>query len=471
MTWLDALPPMGTPMGEAARAAVVGAAFLAIFAAAEAWRAWGDPEPEWTRKLVHFGGGIVSAALPWVIGSHWTVLALGAVFAGIIGGTKRLGLLRSVHGVSRASQGGIYFPLAVYLLFLLSANRPVFYLISILVLVVSDTMAALVGSRYGRAVYPVEKDSRSLEGSAVFFLTTFLIVHLPLLLLTEMDRAATVVIGIQLALVVTFFEAISVGGNDNLIVPLATYYLLVKMTPKTAEYILAQLAAQALIIAVVAVVAVRFRFMAASTAMALSLILYGAFSLGGEEWVLAPGLAMAAFVAFFLWYRRAHGRGTEAFQVGTLFYAGILATLMFLLNNALETLVPPAWRPPAADPFYVPYVGVVCAHLAIMFRYLLDLPGLGAGRGRPLSIAGAAAFAFAAVAPLSLWAGERGLTAWGLAMAGTICFGSLAAYHAVRTRRWWPRTAHWDARLQALTVLLVTAVLLPLHLWSIGAVG
>lgn len=471
MTLLDALPPMGTVAGEAVRAAVVGAAFLLIFAVAEAWRAWGNPEPEWTRKLVHFGGGIVSATLPWVIASHWTVLALGAAFALIIGGSKRMGLLRSVHGVSRSSQGGVYFPLSVYLLFLLSSTRPVFYLISILVLVVADTMAALVGSRYGRATYPVEKDRRSLEGSAVFFLTTFLIVHLPLLLLTEMDRAATVVIGIQLALVVTFFEAISVGGNDNLLVPLATYYLLLKMTPKTAEFILAQLAAQLIIIAVVALVALRFRFMAGSTAIALSLLLYGAFSLGGEEWVMAPGLAMVAFVGFYLWFRHVRERGTEAFQVGTLFYAGILATLMFLLNNAFETLAPPAWRFPVEDPFYVPYVGVVCAHLAIMFRYLLDLPGLGEERGRPLTIAAAAAFAFAVVAPVSLLVGDRGLTAWGLAMAAAICFGALAAYHAVRRRRWWPRTAHWDARLQALTVLLVTAVLLPLHLWSIGAIG
>jgi dolichol kinase len=471
VTWLDALPPGGTPAGEAVRAAVVGAAFLLVFAAAEAWRAWGTPEPEWTRKLVHFGGGLVSAALPWVIGSHWTVLALGAAFAGIIGGTKRLGLLRSVHGVSRSSQGGVYFPLAVYLLFLLSSHRPVFYLISVLVLVVSDTMAALVGSRYGRAVYPVEKDSRSLEGSAVFFLTTFLIVHLPLLLLTEMDRAATVVIGVQLALVVTCFEAISVGGNDNVIVPLATYFLLVKMTPKTAEYILVQLAAQAVIIAVVAVVALRFRFMAFSTAVALTLILYGAFSLGGEEWVVAPALGMLAFVAFYLRYRRMREKGTEAYQVGTLFYAGILATLMFLLNNAFETLAPPAWRFPVRDPFYVPYVGIVCAHVAIMFRYLLDLRGLGAGRGRLTAIAAAAVFAFGVIVPVSLAVGARGLTPWGLAMAATISFGSLAAYHGVRTRRWWPRTAHWDARLQALTVLLVTAILLPLHLWSIGAIG
>ena len=58
--------------GEILRAAGIAAIFLGIFAVAEAWRLLAHPPPEWTRKLVHFGGGVsghiklVPQFLDWV---------------------------------------------------------------------------------------------------------------------------------------------------------------------------------------------------------------------------------------------------------------------------------------------------------------------------------------------------------------------------------------------------------------------
>ena len=48
------------------------------------------------------------------------LLAFG--FAGIVFGTRRLGWLQSIHGVERRSEGGIYYPVAIYLLFLLGGE-------------------------------------------------------------------------------------------------------------------------------------------------------------------------------------------------------------------------------------------------------------------------------------------------------------------------------------------------------------
>ncbi|MBA2671332.1 MAG: phosphatidate cytidylyltransferase, partial [Gemmatimonadetes bacterium] len=106
---------------EAVRGALVGAVFLLAFGSAELWRHFGSPEPEWTRKLVHVFGGLVALALPWMVRSHWTVLVLGLVFALTLLLTRRWGLLTSVHGVTRRSEGGLYFPVAVYAMFLLAA--------------------------------------------------------------------------------------------------------------------------------------------------------------------------------------------------------------------------------------------------------------------------------------------------------------------------------------------------------------
>ncbi|HEX6368881.1 MAG TPA: hypothetical protein VF006_08110 [Longimicrobium sp.] len=463
------LPPWGTPAAETARAALVSALLLLLFAAAELWKRRWDPPTEWTRKLVHFGGGVVAAGFPWLFARHWTVLALGIAFAAIIWGTRRMGLLQGIHGVQRRSQGGIYYPVAIYLVFLLAADRPVFYLISLLVLMVSDTLAALLGTEYGRQFYAVETDRRSLEGSAAFFLTTFLAVHLPLLLLTDVGRGASVLVAAQVALTVTIFEGISLEGSDNLIAPLATYGLLAAMTPQPAGFVARQLAAQLLITVLVGLLAWRFRFLAMSSAMGLALVVYGAYALGGSEWTLAPALAVLWFAGFHAVVRRVAPDAPSRYHIRGLFYVALVPILLFALNNALERFAGPALRPAAPDPLYVPFVGVVAAQLVIVsFAHVMAVRPRR--RRAALSLATSGVFlGFLAVVPAALAVGAAGLTLTGLLAAGAICGVALALYLSVRRLPVWPGVSPWDLRLQSLSAGVAMAMVLPLHLWHIGA--
>jgi phytol kinase len=463
------LPPFGTVAGELARAGLVTAFLLVLFVAGEAWRHWGSPPAEWTRKLAHVGAGVVTAAFPWLFAWHGTVLLLAFGFAGIIFGTRRLGWLQSIHGVARRSEGGIYYPIAIYLLFLIAGDRPVFYLISLLVLMVSDSLAALLGSEYGKAIYQVETDRRSLEGSAVFLLTTFLAVHLPLLLATDTGRWAAVLIAAQIALTVTIFEGISPGGSDNLVVPLATYFLLSIMTPRPAEHIAKQLAAQLVITLLVGLLAWRFRFLALSSAMGLALVVYGAYALGGAEWTIAPGLAVLCFAGFYLVARRMEPGAGAGYHIRTLFYVSGVPTLLFWVNNLVERVFPEV-RAAAPDPLYVPYVGVVAAQLMIaLFAHLLRVPA--DQRRAPNRLAAFAGIGgFIAVVPIGLAVGVLGVTAWGVMIAAVICAISVGLYLTVRRIGMWPKVAPWDLRLQALSTALATALVLPLHLWRLGLV-
>lgn len=452
-------------------AALVGGGFLAIFVLAELWKRWQQPPVEWTRKFVHFFGGLIAATFPWVFQSRWSVVALALVFLTIIWGSRRLGLLQSVHGVERQSQGGIYYPLAVLFVFLVGHDRPVFYLIAILALVVSDTLAALVGSAYGRQAYSVESDRRSLEGSAVFLLTTFLLTHLPLLLLAEMDPLASVLIGLQLAIIVTQFEAISLKGSDNLIVPIAAYYLLIKMTPRGAEHIGEQLIAQLVIIALIGAVAWRSWALTFSGAIALMLFTYGLWGLGGPEWVVAPGLGLLGFIALRELFAQEVDTPPGNYQVVAIFYICIVGTILFIANNTLETLiagVPTVLR--EGDPLYTPFVGVVAAHVALIFVAQLQpfTPGGPLWSRRTLvSILTAVAL----VVPVALAAGPYGLGAWDFGLATAIVLLASTVYLLGRRLPAWPRVAPWNVRLQALSTGLAAALAVPVHLWRLGALG
>jgi len=215
-------------MTEIVRSLIIAAIFLVIFVIAELWRTLFHGKVEHTRKFVHFSCGLAALTFSYIFQSHWSVLALCIAFSLIIIISKRRNLLQSIHGVERITQGGIYHPIAIYLTFLLSLymNQPLFYVIAILVLSVSDAFAALVGVSYGVNFYKVEKDLKSWEGSIIFFLCTFLIVHISLLLFTETGRVESVLIGLYAAIMVTIVEAISFRGTDNLFVPLVTIYVL-----------------------------------------------------------------------------------------------------------------------------------------------------------------------------------------------------------------------------------------------------
>jgi len=218
-------------------ASIVSIIFLTLFSIAEIASKKGIG-PEATRKFVHFGGAFVTIFFPFILTSHWTVLALAIGFAIIMFMTKRLGWLQSVHGVERKSDGAIYHPIAIYSCFLYSQilNQPMFYVISILILAISDALAALVGKSYGANEYLVEVGTRkTVEGSITFFLTSFLITHLILLLTTQTGRAESVLIALLISLIVTIFEGVSLKGADNLFIPLGTMFILSKNISPTIE--------------------------------------------------------------------------------------------------------------------------------------------------------------------------------------------------------------------------------------------
>jgi len=463
-----ALPPVGSLAGESARAAIVAGAFLAIFAIAEIWRRRFAPPVEWTRKFVHFGGGVVAAAFPWMFGTHWTVLALGAAFAGIIALGRALGMLGSVTDVERRSKGELYYPVGVYLLFVIARHEPVYYLIALSALVLSDAVAALLGRSYGRHQFPVGGDLKSLEGSAVFFLATFLGVHVPLLLATPVERGASLLIAFQIALLVTSFEAISMHGNDNLIIPLATYYLLLKLGRAGAEHISLQLLAQLGFLAVTLLIAWRTRFLTFAGALAAHLTLYAAFSLGGPAWSLAPAVTLAALLVIDEFFSRESGRPGGGHQVQAVFYLSLVPVALIFVDNSLATLVlhPSLGR---GHPFYAPFVGALAAQVAILAWQLLRWHRFERRLTNLMRALAAAALGFALIAPASLAIAPGGPAAEAFAVAAAMCAASLALY--LGARRLLPHRAdpRRDLRLQALSVAAAALVVIPFHLRWIGA--
>ena len=344
-------------MSETLKIFLIILVYLGVFLVGELVRRIWPEKPEFARKTVHFLGGLAALPFPYIFSSQWTVLGLTLGFVLLILWSKKYSRLMAVHGVSRQSFGAIYFPLAIYLVFLLGQNRPVLYVISILVMTFSDSFAALLGGKYGSLKYEVEDNIKSLEGSTVFFFLTFLCVHLPLLLMTGLGRLECILIALIIALLATGFEAISLSGFDNLLVPLGTYYLLAKLVNLNP----AALGRQVLLLLVMTLATILIsrwgKIFKTSGLIGMTILNYASWSLGGFYWflpLLMGQMIYACLILIFIHYR---GKSElVSFQIKTLFYTALLPTLLIFASNTLNS---PEW-------FYRPYLVSLAAQIAII---------------------------------------------------------------------------------------------------------
>ena len=340
------------PASDLRGAVILSSVFVALLVVAELWKRLGNPKPEWTRKLVHTGGGIACLFFPFLIKSPWTVLimALPLSILFLLGG--KLGFLQSLHGVKRKSMGAEYYPAAVFMTFVLTQGRPWLYLPAVLVLAVADAFAALIGSRYGVVRYEVEDEHKSLEGSLVFLVLAFLAIHLPILLLTDLPRPVCVLAAVLVAALVTGFEAISLRGADNLFVPLAVVVILGKITTKPLSEVAFQNVSLLVMCVAVAIAVWKLKSFNVGGAITFLLFAYGTWSLGNWIWALP---VFVGFAGYLLLRRIFTPPGhLQGIKVRTMTRALLPPFTMLVVGNSLRN----------GEPFFPAYLAALAAVLA-----------------------------------------------------------------------------------------------------------
>lgn len=274
---------------------LVAVANMVLMTIAYLWRRWGRPDGETTRKFVHLGTGAICLSFPLLFTSHWSVLALAFGFVALMVATQRWGGLQAIHDVDRPSNGGVYYPLAVWIVFWIASTqgRPEFFEASILVLAVCDAVAALVGKRYGEHRYQVEGSRRSLEGSTMFFLSSFTILHLVLSLASDFGRQEAALAALYVAAIVTVLESISLSGTDNLWIPLGTMAVLLNLTTKSSGFLACQILYLGFSLAFAVGILSRHRELGLAPRAALGLLAYSCQAFQGPSWSIVAYAALA----------------------------------------------------------------------------------------------------------------------------------------------------------------------------------
>jgi phytol kinase len=191
----------------------------------------GVVHPEISRKALHLGMGLMCLTFPWLFpGPGWFAIGFTLVLATLAAVRYvpwlRKQLTSALHAVERSSAGDIYFAVSVALLYIVARGEPVLYLTPLLVLTIADALAALTGVFYAKTKYECHRGTKSWEGTTIFFVISFLCIHLSISVLADFSPAEAATVAVCLALVATFIEGASWQGLDNLFLPVALYLLL-----------------------------------------------------------------------------------------------------------------------------------------------------------------------------------------------------------------------------------------------------
>ena len=138
---------------------------------------------------------------------------------------------KSIYSIRRKSYGELCFPTAIGILFSLAGDNKLLYLLPLFIATFADSLAALAGLYFGRRRYHSPDGRKTIEGSLVMFLVSSSCVIVALKLQTSMSTQSVLLIAFNLASMVTLVEAISWRGLDNLMIPLAAFYLLQAYLP------------------------------------------------------------------------------------------------------------------------------------------------------------------------------------------------------------------------------------------------
>jgi phytol kinase len=170
------------------------------------------------RKIPHIAAAVAVALWPHFV-SYGAIVVVSILHACAAWYVKHNNMFRHVRSVGRVSYGEFYFAAGVILTAFFSPPAWAFS-IAILHLGIADGLAAIVGRAKGRRHrFAILGQTKSVEGSAAFFVSSLLLTGLGLLLAAPTGLTQVWLVVILVPVSATLLEMVGVYGLDNILVP------------------------------------------------------------------------------------------------------------------------------------------------------------------------------------------------------------------------------------------------------------
>lgn len=209
---------------------ILGACFALLFVSAELLYHYKKWQPEYTRKWVHTGTGLLTLLFPVWLSSVWSVLLLCSLFFIILIVSLYFKWLGSINNIDRKSFGSFLYPVSVFTCFYFYTYSPghqiILFYLPILLLAICDPVAALMGQKwpYGRLSFA--GSGKTLSGTGAFFILSIIVSFVAFIIFSPPLIFSYSLCVLLVSVGATLAELLSVKGTDNLTIPLATLAIL-----------------------------------------------------------------------------------------------------------------------------------------------------------------------------------------------------------------------------------------------------
>ena len=183
---------------------------------------------EENRRLMHATVGIIMSFSTIIFSSKFipSILAIAFVFFNIIAFKSKL--LPGIHSQKRKSYGTIYFPLSYLIVSYLFWEKNQFAILSLLILAISDPIAAHIGSKKSSIwKFRVWYDYKTLSGTIAFFTSSILILIIGNIFILKYNLIDSISFILITAIFATISEITSKKGTDNLSIPIISILIMV----------------------------------------------------------------------------------------------------------------------------------------------------------------------------------------------------------------------------------------------------
>jgi phytol kinase len=194
---------------------------FAMIGIAEGLRKWRGYSVDFTRKFIHVAVGMWAYGTVLLFERRVFAIIPPLAFVAINAFSYWQGTFKAMETGEKGELGTIYFPLSFAAIIWLLWEQPHIVVASLMPMTWGDALAAVIGRRIGKNRYTVVGSTRSLEGSGVMFLASWMATLVPLLVLAPdpLSVGTAVVTAAVTALGAAIVEAVSPWGIDNLTVP------------------------------------------------------------------------------------------------------------------------------------------------------------------------------------------------------------------------------------------------------------
>ncbi|MFX1493967.1 MAG: diacylglycerol/polyprenol kinase family protein [Promethearchaeota archaeon] len=206
------------------------------------------------RKAVHLFAGLSVFSSPYFNWKWWPVIIGGTLTALVLLSSKKSKIkqLKELYdSIGEEAeekvgylQGPFHYCLSILILitfFVVFAPDQLYFPIAgILLMIISDTLASVVGKRFGKIKIKIPwiNSTRTLEGSLTFFVSGFIICFIAFAVLGVTNPITQVHISIEFALILsiitsalaTIIEVFSPSTWDDLTVPILTTLIIFLLT-------------------------------------------------------------------------------------------------------------------------------------------------------------------------------------------------------------------------------------------------